>query len=403
MQALIQYIRLFFGSSDQDWAPASHSLSLAGAGQLTLPSGYLFAAEDDGRTEEPTPRKREKEREKGRVPKSQEIPSALVAIGGITILFFFAGWLLTGLGNIMKKYLGDFNSLPTISQAEIIPLMVSLVKETGWLLTPLFLAAMLMAVVGNVLQVGFMFTLKPLAFDFSRIKLDPATIGRKILLSKQVLTNLVKTLFKVSFLALVAYFIIADDFVELMRINDMGVYESLTVIGYLAFKLSIIMALVLALMAIPDYIFQRYEFTESIKMTKEEVKQEFKETEGDPLVKQRQRQRALELLRRNMFAQVKEADVVITNPTHFAVALRYDTVQEEAPRVMAKGDDHLAFVIRNIAKRNEIPIVENKALAREVYYTVPEGEIVPGEFYRALVEIFMNLESMRARFRRTAS
>ena len=405
MLALITYIRLVLSS----WFEQGRLVvvwlrlfRLKPAGADVLDGLYLFAAEDEGRTEEPTPRKREKEKEKGRVAKSAEIPSSLVALGGITVLFFLASWFLGGLANIMRKYLGGFNSLPAIGDGEITPMMVSLVQDTGYLLAPIFLIVMVMAIVGNVVQVGLMFTLKPLAFDFSRIKLDPASIIRKIFLSRQVAINLIKTLLKVGFLGVIAYFIIAEDFLQIMRVTDMGVADSLQTIGYIAFKLAIIMSIVLLVMSVPDYFFQRYEFTESIKMTKEEVKQEMKETEGDPLVKQRQRQRALEVLRRNMFEQVREADVVITNPTHFAIALRYDESREMAPRVLAKGDDHLAFVIRNIAKREEISIVENKPLARELFYNVNEGEEVPEQFYKALVEIFVNLQGMKSRLGRVS-
>ena len=132
-------------------------------------------------------------------------------------------------------------------------------------------------------------------------------------------------------------------------------------------------------------------------MTKQEIKQEVKESEGDPLVKQRQKQRAMEVLRKNMLGQVSKSDIVLTNPTHFAIALRYDPQHENAPRVMAKGEDHLAFLIRNIANKNEIPILENKMLARELYFAVEEGEIVPEQFYKILVDIFINIEKIRER------
>jgi flagellar biosynthetic protein FlhB len=149
------------------------------------------------------------------------------------------------------------------------------------------------------------------------------------------------------------------------------------------------------LISLPDYLYQKFEFIESIKMTKDEVKQETKEMEGDPLIRQRRRQRAFELMRRNTFREVQKADVVITNPTHYAIALRYDPALEEAPRVMAKGEDHLALVIRNLARKNDIPMIENKPLARELYATVAVGDIVSEQFYRVLIDIFVNLESMK--------
>ena len=363
-----------------------------------LRSPLLFAAEDEGRTEDPTERRKEKEKEKGRVPKSQEVASTLIVLGAFIMLFFVAGWVMIGLGNMMQNYLGNFNNYSIKSIGDISILMLSVGKETLYMIAPIFGVVVFMAIAGNIMQVGFMFTLKPLEFDFSRIKFDPQTLFKKVLFSRQVGVNLLKTLVKVSLLGLIAYFIIASDYLSLLKTTNMGISDSLKAIGTLAFKLGIILSVVLLIMAIPDYIFQRYEFIESIKMTKEEIKQEYKETEGDPLVKQRQRQRAQELMRRNMLQEVPKADVIITNPTHFAIALRYDMNLEDAPRVLAKGEDHLAFMIRNVAKKNEVPLLENKPLARELYYNVEEGDIVPEQFYRVLVEIFLNLERVRERF-----
>ncbi|MDH5717812.1 MAG: flagellar biosynthesis protein FlhB [Spirochaetia bacterium] len=357
----------------------------------------FFAAEDDGRTELPTERRKQKEREKGRVPKSQEIPSSLVVLGGLVTLFFLGSWMIDGLCKIMEKYVGNFTKLPQFNDAKLVFLLISIVKDTAYIMAPVFIIALIMGIAGNIVQVGFLFTLKPLAFDFSRIKLDPASIMKKIFFSKQVAVNLIKTIIKVAFLAYISYLIISSDFLLVMKSGELSLKQSLKVLGILAFKLALIMTIVLLIIGIPDYFFQRYEFIESIKMTREETKQEMKETEGDPLIKQRQRQRAMEFLRRRMISEVKNADVIITNPTHYAAALRYDPNKENAPRLLAKGVDHLAFIIRNLARKNEIPIIENKPLARELYERVNEGDIVPEEFYRVLVEIFVNLESIKER------
>jgi len=358
----------------------------------------FFAAEDEGRTEDPTEQKKQQEREKGRVAKSQEIPGALVVLGGMTMLFFLSGYILEGLASIMKSYVGGFASLPTINHSIIMNLLVHIVKEVAFLVVPVFLIVMLMGIIGNVVQVGFLFTLKPLAFDFSRIKLDFKSMMKKVFISKQVATTLVKTIVKVSLMALAAYFIISADFLVVMKNGSIGVAEGLRNLGYIGFKLTMILTFVLLLMSIPDYIYQKHEFIESIKMTKQEVKQEHKETEGDPLIKQRQRQKAMEMLRNNIFGNVKEADVVITNPTHFAVALRYDTLKENAPRVLAKGQDNIALNMKNIAKNHNIPIIENKPLARELFSTLEVNDLIPSELFQAIVNIYMNVESLREKF-----
>ncbi len=372
----------------------------AGAGDLWLP--VLFAAEDEGRTEEPTERKRQKEREKGRVPKSPDIPSSLVTVGGLVVLFVLGTWMLGGIADIMRRFLGGFTQMPALGHAELIQLFISLSRDVGILVAPVFLIAMIMAIGGNLVQVGFLFTLKPLQPDFSRIKLDFPSMMRKVFFSRQIAVNLIKTLLKVGFLAWISYFIITGDLDNLLKLGSMSVPDAVRTLSFTAFKLSLILAIVMFLLALPDYYYQRFEFTESIKMTREEVRQETKETEGDPLIRQRRRQRAYEMYRRNMMGEVKQSDVVITNPTHYAIALRYDPDLEEAPRVIAKGEDHLALIIRNLAKRNEIPIIENKPLARELYDTVPEGELVPEQFYRVLIDIFLNIEGMRARLSRRA-
>jgi flagellar biosynthetic protein FlhB len=377
-------------------------VDLAGTGGFNLP--VFFAAEDDGRTEDPTERKRQKEREKGRVPKSPEIPASLVTIGGLLVMFFLGQWMLGGIIDIMQYYLGNFGTMDVKPDKESMRLLlINITQKSAMILGPVLLMGMLMAIIGNVSQVGFMFTLKPLQPDFSRIKLDLQTIIRKVFFSRQIAVNLIKTLTKVVLLGWVGYYIIYSDFLTLMKFSSIGVGESLKILGFISFKLLLILTIVLMALAIPDYLYQRFEFTESIKMTKEEVKQETKEMEGDPLVRQRRRQKAYEVYRRNMLQEVKKADVIITNPTHYAIALRYDPNLEGAPRVLAKGVDHLALIIRNLAKQNDITIVENKPLARELYNTVPEGEEVPDQFYRILIDIFMSIENIKERLARRVS
>jgi len=371
------------------------SLVLSGTPGWDLSFPLLFAAEDEGRTEEPTERKRQKEREKGRVPKSADIPSALVTVGALAVLFFTGNWMFTGLMKMTKFFIGQVSDVRTLGSAELIQISIMLIKETGMYMAPLFITAMIMAIAGNMAQVGFLFTLKPLQPDFSRISLTLNNVMKKVFFSKQIAVNLIKTILKIFFLSWIGYYIITVDFLNLMRLSSLGVADSLRVLSHVGFKLGMIMALVLFVMALPDYMYQKYEFTESIKMTKEELRQETKESEGDPLVKQRRRQRAMEMYRKNMLRDIQKADVIITNPVHFAVALRYDPDQEHAPRVLAKGEDNMALMIKNIARRNEIPVIENKPLARELYRTVPEGEIVPEQFFRVLIDIFINIEKVR--------
>ncbi len=372
-------------------------------GGISIPEWPLlwmsFAAEDEGRTEEPTDRRRQKEREKGRVPKTQEIPAALVLIGGLLAIFFLSQYVLSGLSKMMKKYLGNFNAMPSLDTDSLTGLLISITYDTALIIGPIFIAVIFMAVVGNVLQVGFMFSLKPLEMDFSRIKFSFDNLIKRVFFSKNIAVNLIKTILKVFLMSWIAYFIIQMDFLTIIETGEISVAESLKILGFLGFKLTMIIAIILLIISVPDYFFQRYEFTESIKMTKQEIKEEYRESEGDPQVKQRQRQLAMELVRRSMMAEVRKADVVITNPTHFAVALRYDLTRENAPRVVAKGEDQIALIIRNIAKKEEIPVIENKPLAREIYRLVDVGDLVPVEFYDALAGIFITLSKYKTRLK----
>ncbi|MES0488390.1 MAG: flagellar biosynthesis protein FlhB [Leptospirales bacterium] len=377
------------------------SPGFAGVGDFALPM-FFASAENEGRTEEPTERKKQKEREKGRVPKSPDIPSSLVTIGGLATLFAIGGWMLSGMANIATYFLGKFSELPALDKSEVIALFIFLVREVGILLAPIFLVSTFLAIAGNVVQVGIMFTLKPLKPDFKRIKLDFPTMMRKVFFSRQIAVTLIKTLLKVSFLGVISYYLIKSDFDALLSLGSIGVANSVRLLSQIAFKLAVILSVVMFVIALPDYFYQKFEFIESIKMTKEELKQESRESEGDPLVKQRRRQRAFEMLRRNMFQETKKADVVITNPTHYAIALRYDPEMEDSPRVLSKGEDNLAFVIRNLARQNDIPIIENKPLARELYRTVSEGETVPEHFYRVLIDIFLSIDGMKERLSRRA-
>ena len=364
----------------------------------STPDGLIFfAAEDEGRTELPTERKKQREREKGRVPKSAEIPGSLVALGSLVILFFLGGWLLSRFFKLFKFFLADFNQLPEISLATLTPLFTHIAQEIGIILAPIIAVSVFMAIVANIAQVGFLFTLKPLKFDFSRIKLTPSNMMKRVFFSKQVGFTLLKTIIKVILLGWISYFIIYSDFISILETGSLNIGESLKILGFIAFKLALVLISVLFIMSIPDYIYQKKEFIENIKMTKQEIKEELKETEGDPMIKQRQKKRSMEMLRRNIMTTVKKADVVITNPIHFAIALRYDPQEENAPRMLAKGEDHLALVIKNIAKRESIPIIENKPLARELYYNVNENDIVPEQFYRILVDIFLGIEGIRER------
>jgi len=197
----------------------------------------------------------------------------------------------------------------------------------------------------------------------------------------------------------VSYLIISDDFMTVMKTARMGVGDALRTLGYMSFKLALILIIILLVMSIPDYLFQRSQFIESLKMTKQEVKQEFREQEGDPQIKARQRQRMQEVLRTQMRQAVATADLVITNPTHYAVAIKFEfDLEGTPPRLVAKGEDEVARIIREVAKRNDVPLFEDKPLARFIYDNVPLNQVLPGNLFELLVRIVAAIPSLREKF-----
>ena len=251
----------------------------------------MFAAEDEGRTEDPTELRKRREREKGRVPKSAEIPAALGTLGGLIVLFASAGWILSSLARIMKIYVGNFSSLGAVQEATMIPMIITVAREFFMLLAPFFIAVMVLGIVGNISQTGFLFSLEPLRPKLSNISFTFNRMVERIFFSKQIYVNLAKTIIKVALITFVSYLIISDDFLSVMKTGSMGVGEALRSLGYMSFKLALVLIIILLVMSIPDYLFQRSQFIESLKMTKQEVKQEYREQEGDPQIKARQRQR----------------------------------------------------------------------------------------------------------------
>lgn len=347
---------------------------------------FQFASEDEGRTEEPTERRIREAREKGQVAKTQELAQALTLLMGFFTFYLLSMWILYELLMLTKRFFSDF-WMYTFADNQLYAGLWFVFYLFAKLLAPILGVTFFAGILGNVIQVGFLFTVKPLAFDLSKIKIDPASFIKKTLFSKQVGMNLFKTLVKVVVVGYLCYAIIAGDFEEMMKTMQISPMESLMVFGFVVFKLVIWSALLILVLSIPDFFFQKSELMESLKMTKQELKQEIKEYEGDPYIKARLRSRRQEMLRNKMISEVPGADVVITNPVHIAVALKY-TPASGAPTVIAKGEGYLARKIKEIAAEHGIQIIENKPLAWELYKSAEIGQEIPGNLYRVVAEIF---------------
>jgi flagellar biosynthesis protein FlhB len=348
-----------------------------------------FAAEDEGRTEEPSEFKLRKAREEGRVAKSQEL------VGAVGLLFPAVAIVILGpyLARTMREMVIYFLSLA--GKADITtdagPIAMAFFSYFAKLTLPIAAVAVVGAIFSNALQVGFLFTAKPITPDFSKIVPRFGQYLKRTMFSVEAFFNLAKSIVKVLIVGFVSYLVIQGEFDKLRTLFEGPFWPSVSYIFTLAMRLVIIVAVAMLVLAIPDYIFQRRQYMEGLKMSKEEVKEERKMQEGDPMVKNRMRERMRELLARNMAANVPKADVVITNPTHYAIALEWDRERMAAPTVTAKGVDEVAQRIKRIAIDNGVPLVENRPLARALYADVEIGDAIPEMYYQAIAAVLAHV------------
>ena len=338
---------------------------------------------DQERTEPATQKRREEARNRGQVAQSREIPSVLVLLSALGVLFFSGLHMMEGLSGLLK---GVFQNMGTLQFDE--NLVFQFLLEVMWkimvILMPLMVSVLAAGIGANLLQVGFLFTAAPLTPRFS--KLSPVE-GIKRLLSLRSLAELVKSILKVIFVGGIAYIMVRGELERIPSLMQMETWGILSFLGRVSFKICVYTCLALMLLAALDYAFQRWQHEKSLRMTRQEVKDELKQREGDPAVKARIRSIQRETARRRMMEAIPEADVVITNPIHLAVALKYDPNEMMAPRVIAKGAELVAERIKEVAKAHGVPLVENKILAQALFKLVEIGEFIPVSLYQAIAEV----------------
>jgi flagellar biosynthetic protein FlhB len=356
----------------------------------------LFAAEDEGRTEQPTEYKKRKAREEGKVAKTQELPQALVMLFGFFLIFLLSKMFYRQTAAMMQYYIGLVPEVVSSGENVVFllkPILPLLVKLIG----PILCVAFIAAFAGNIIQVGFKFSTKPIQPDFSKINPNPVRFFTKILFSSQAAVNLGKAVFKIAAISVIAFLLVRRDIGTIMQTLDMGIAQGFGLVLSLAFRLVMIASGILLLLSIPDYLFQRHLHIESLKMTRQELKEERKLLEGDPHLRAHMRERQREYARRRMMQEVPKADVVITNPVHYAVALKYEVLKTASPYCVAKGQDHIAERIRKIAEENEVSVVENKPLARELYRRVDIGDEIPEDLFTAVAEVLAFVYKLKER------
>lgn len=339
--------------------------------------------DDQERTEQATSKRREEAREKGQVARSQEVVSVGILVAGLIFFYFGGSTMLLKTMDLMTAGFREAGHV-NLTQDSVSLIMIQYVLKGFSILFPLIVAVLVAAVLGNVLQFGFMFSAEPIQPKIDKI--SPAK-GFKRLFSLRSLAELLKGILKVCIISLVAYIIVRNEFDHLVPLVDQSAWETFTYISGVCFKLLLAMTVVLVLLAALDYAYQRWEYEKSIRMTKQEIKDEYKNTEGDPMIKARIRRIQREMAHKRMMAEVPKADVIITNPTHLAVAIQYSPDKMQAPVVVAKGADFIAEKIRNIAKENDVPIIENKPLAQVLYKMVKVNAMVPESLYKAVAEV----------------
>ena len=345
------------------------------------------------KTEDPSSRKLTKAREEGQVAKSAEIPSVFVLLAGATALYASAYYVYNHLLSVFHFNL-KFEKIPLLTHLEVVRLLAFHTEKLIFICLPVMLAVVCMALLSNVAQVGFAISWKSLEPKPSR--LDPIN-GFKQKFTSRAVVEFAKLLAKVSVISLVAYTSIKGELTEISVLYDYSVGRILLFLLKVAFWIFIKVCLIMIVVALLDYAYQKWKFLDEQKMTKKEVKDETKQTEGDPLVKSRIRQLQHEAARKRMMADVPEADVVVTNPTRLAVALKYDGSQMDAPTVLAKGAGPIAKNIREIARENGVPLVEDKELARNLYSNVDIGQEVSMELYQAVAELLAYVYKLKGK------
>ncbi len=305
-----------------------------------------------------------------------------VLLASLIIFYFLGSTMIRQCMDLMQWVLSGADSL-RIEETTFQWFMMEILKRVLLIMAPLLAGIMAVGLVSNYLQIGFLFSLESLTPKFS--KLDPMK-GLLKMFSKQALVELIKNIFKVAAVGCVTYLTVQDEMRHIIPLMDMEVWAILSYMGKVCFKILLRTSWVLIVLAVLDYAFQRWDFLQENRMTKQEVKDEFKQREGDPLIKARVRQVQREMARKRMMGAVPKADVVITNPTHLAIALEYNA-RMGAPRLTAKGARLMAERIKEIARQHNIPIVENKPLARALFKGVEIGMEIPAVFYKAVAEI----------------
>lgn len=344
------------------------------------------------RTEAPSAKRREDFRKKGQVAQSKEVQTAALLTIVLLFWFFYMPIFWGGLTNLITVL---FQTMATFEANDASTLLLAwyIIQKTIYLLAPLFFLVIIVGFFSTFFQIGWLFTAQPLIPDLA--KLNPIQGFGRFFSAKSII-ELLKSLAKVALVGWVGYSTLIDKFGEALLLVDTSIVATVAFLGETALLILAKICAILILLAFLDFVFVQWEMEQKMKMTKQELKEEYKEMEGDPYIKAQIRSIQQEMARKRMMAEVPSADVVVTNPTHISIALRYSSDEMDAPLIIAKGTDIIAMKIREIARQNDIPIIENPPVAR-LLHKLDIGDSIPEEMFRAVAEILAHVYSLKGK------
>ncbi|MBI2471684.1 MAG: flagellar biosynthesis protein FlhB [Planctomycetes bacterium] len=338
---------------------------------------------DAEKTEQPTGKRISKARNKGNIAFSADLNNAVVLLAGIALLYVLGAITYNSLNSTMKLTLGNL-SCKDFNQSAVIDLFVNQLYGLSKILLPILGGLLLIGLVISYLQTGFIFSFEALKFDINKLNI---IAGATKLFSTKSLVKLFFSVLKLLVVGGLSYLLIKKEFNQLIHAFDLSLAQILGMLAKSMYSLALRISAVLLILALVDFFYQKWQYKRSLRMTKHEVKEEGKESEGDPLIKGKIRSLQRQMAMKRMMAAIPTADVVVTNPTHYAVALKYESTGMKAPTVVAKGADLLAKRIKDIAKKHNIPLVEDKPLAQTLYKTVEIGREIPQKLYYAVAKV----------------
>jgi flagellar biosynthesis protein FlhB len=348
------------------------------------------------RTEQATPKRRSELRKQGRVVKSAEFTSASVLLGGTLIIYLLGSVVVGQLSSVMKEYL-SFSFGTELSQTDVVSLASGVVYRFLSIIAPYLIIIMVIGIIANVAQFGFVFTFKPLMNGMGA--LNPLKGIKKLGFSQHAMIELAKSILKVTLVGLIGYMAVKSLIAESVQLVDSSPQEIFSFMGSSAFAIGIKIAAAFMVLAVVDYYVQRKKFQRDTRMSKQEIKEEHKQDEGNPATKGRIRREMVKRHKMRMMQSVPKADVIVTNPTHYAIAIQYDAKVMAAPKVLAKGKDLVAQKIKEIAAEHNIPMVEDKPLAQLLYKTVDVDEFIPPDLFKAVAQILAYIYQMKKKKR----